>query len=282
MTMFHNRARFGLAALAMLVTSVVPADLALAHKPLKTKELVFDKTKGYILVRLGPAKGAAPVVAFARLDPYTGKIIGDGVLNALSKKEYNAASAGGGNLLSTDGKTSLYVIPVNPGKWVITGTGMTIYSLGTYGFEVKEGETVNIGTILTGREDGKSEIPEIAAAKLSQDLVDFGTMMNIVMTDAMLLKPAGESDPTPPELASFNVRKAELIADIRFDNVYRGLVNRALGLPPMQHNAAIAAATAPPPGQVKPATATSAPSGPIKPAAEIVDATAPSSVATPQ
>jgi hypothetical protein len=240
--------RLPLLALTAIALMSGSPQSAFAHKPLKTKELVFDQTKGYILVRLGPAlsaTGSAAVVAFTRLDPYTGKIMGDGTLNALSSKEYNAATAGGGNLVSTDGKTSLYLVPVNPGRWIITGTGATVYSLGTYGFDVKAGETVNIGTILTGREDGKSEIPEIAAAKLSDDLVHFGTLMNIVMTDALLVRPSTDADTAPTELAAFNVRKAELIPDIRFDNVYKALVNRVLGLPAMQHNPPLAAATFP-------------------------------------
>ncbi|WP_157216760.1 hypothetical protein [Flavisphingomonas formosensis] len=244
----HGICKRLLLVLAALGSMSAVTEMAYAHKPLKSKELVFDKAKGYILVRLGPAvgsTGSAAVVGFTRLDPYTGKIMGDGVLNGLSSKEYNAAAAGGGNLLSTDGKTSLYLIPVNPGRWIITGTGVTVYSLGTYGFDVKAGETVDIGTILTGREDGKSAIPEIAAAKLSEDLVHFGTLMNIVMTDALLLRPPGDADPIPAELAAFNVRKAELIPDIRFDNVYHSLVGRVLGLPPMQHNPPLAAATFP-------------------------------------
>ena len=221
----------GVAAAAMAL-SVTPAA---AHKPLKQKELVADPGKGYILVRVGPASGNITGVVFARLNPYSGKIIGDGKLNALSKKEYDAAIAVGGNLLSTDGDTNVYLIPANPGKWLIAGAGTSIFSLGTYGFDIKAGEVADIGTVLTGREDGKSKIPEIAAAKLSDDLVEFGTMMNIVMTDAMLLKPPVENAPVPKELNGWTVRAAQIQRDVRFDNVYQGLINRALGLPPMEH-----------------------------------------------
>lgn len=228
---------FGAVALALSVTQ------APAHKPLKPKEVVADPSKGYILVRVGPTPGTVIGVAFARLNPYSGKIIGDGKLNALSKKEYDAAIAAGGNFLSTDGDTNVYLIPVNPGKWVISGAGTSIFSLGTYGFEIKAGEVADIGTVLTGREDGKSKIPEIAAAKLSGDLVEFGTMVNIVMTDAMLLKPPVANVPVPKELNGWTVRAAEIQRDVRFDNVYQGLINRALGLPPMEHERLLQGAT---------------------------------------
>jgi hypothetical protein len=223
---------------ALVVGSLaIPIGTVSAHKSLKLKELKLDPTKGYILVRVGPSagKGDAPIVVFARMDPRTGTIFGEGKLNALSSKEYNASSAGGGNFVATDGKTSAYVVPVNPGKWVIAGAGASIFSLGTYGFEVKAGEVVDIGTVLTGREDGKSPIPEIAAAKLSPDLVSFGTLMNIVMTDALLLKPPVDGAVPPAPIASWPVRPAVLEADVRFDNVYQGLINRVLGLPPMEH-----------------------------------------------
>jgi hypothetical protein len=217
---------------AAMTLALTPAT---AHKPLKEKELIAEPSKGYILVRVGNTSGNVTGVAFARLDPHSGKIIGDGKLNALSKKEYDAAIAAGGNFLSTDEATNTYLIPVNPGKWLISGAGATIFSLGTFGFQVKAGEVSDIGTVLVGREDGKSKIPEIAAAKLSGDLVEFGTMTNIVMTDAMLLKPPVEGAAIPKPLNGWVVRAAEIQRDLRFDNVYHGLVNRALGLPPMEH-----------------------------------------------
>ncbi|MDF7774355.1 hypothetical protein P1X14_03780 [Sphingomonas sp. AOB5] len=221
-------------AVLMLAGVSIPAS---AHKGLKPKELVnLDPTKGYILVRIGlngSSKGSAPVIVLARMNVETGvPYFGNGA----SKKEFNVALAGGGNFLSTDGKTSLYVIPVNPGRWAVTAAGNTVFSLGTYGFDVAAGEIVNAGTLYTGREDGKSPVPEIAAAKLSQDLVEFGTLMNIVMTDALLLKPPVVVEQVPAGLAAFPMRHAEIIADIRFPNTYTLLINRAIGLPQMAHN----------------------------------------------
>jgi hypothetical protein len=213
---------------AALAAAALSAPAA-AHKPLKVKELVnLDPTKGYLLVRLAP-KGS--LVAFARLSGGGLPMYG----NPMSKKEYDVGIAAGGNILSTDGKSNLYVIPVNPGTWLITSAGNTVFALGTYGFEIGAGEVVNIGTVLTGREDGKSPIPEIAAAKLSPDLVSFGTLMNIVMTDALLLRPATGLETVPQGLTVFPQRVAAIQSDIRFPNLGGFMINRALGLPPMQH-----------------------------------------------
>jgi hypothetical protein len=143
----------------------------------------------------------------------------------------------GGDNFGSDGKTSLYLVPVNPGNWVIAGAGATSMSLGSYGFEVKPGEITYVGTILTDRENGKSEIPELAAAKLSQDLVEFGTLMNIVMSDAMMVIPAAEGDPIPEAIAAHTVTRAALVPDVRFNNFIAGMINRAVGLPAPGHHA---------------------------------------------
>lgn len=208
---------------------------AFAHKPLKAAELAtLDPTKGYILVRIGPGTAtSAPLpVTMARIDPVDNEPL---VRNGLSRKEYDAAIIIGGNHLGSDGETRLYLIPANGGKWAITGVGMTVLSMGTYGFDVTPGEIVNIGTILVGREDGKSPLPEIAAAKLSHDLVEFGTLMNVVMTETIAVHPATAAEQLPASV-TMPMRNATYLPDIRFKNVYKSMVNRALGLPPMQHN----------------------------------------------
>jgi hypothetical protein len=228
----------------MAVAALALAGLAhpaAAHKALKPKELVnLDKTKGYILVRIGTngnSSGSAPTIVLALIDADSGQPMAG---NASSSKEYDVGMAGGGNFLSTDGKTSLYLVPVTPGKWAVIAAGQTVFSLGTYGFDVKAGEIVNAGIVYTGREDGKSAVPEIAAAKLSPDLAAFGTLMNIVMTDALLFKPPAGPETLPPALAGFPVRDAVLEPDIRFDNSYALMINRALGLPPMEHQPSLA------------------------------------------
>ena len=152
-----------------------------------------------------------------------------------NKKNLDAAMVWGGDHFGSNGETSLYLVPVNPGKWVIGGAGNTVMSLGSYGFDVKPGEITYVGTILTDRENGKSDIAEFTSAKLSQDLAEFGTLMNIVMSDALLVRPAGESDPLPPAIAAHPVTRAALEPDVRFNNFLSALINRATGLPPLEH-----------------------------------------------
>jgi hypothetical protein len=222
---------------AALVFVLGVADSAEAANPLKPNKFKFDPSIGYILVRVGPTdKGNAPPVYFARLDDSGKKTVwsfGSGLIN--SKKVRDAAMVWGSDHFGTDGKTSLYLVPVNPGRWVVGGAGGTTMSLGSYGFDVKAGEITYVGTVLTGREDGKSEVPEIAATKLSKDLVEFGTLMNIVMSDAIVVTPAAEADPLPAQINAHPVVRAELIPDVRFNNFLAALVNRAVGLPPLGH-----------------------------------------------
>jgi hypothetical protein len=226
-----------LRTLVLAAALCLGAGAADAANPLKPAKFVWDPAKGYILARVGPTgdDGKAPPVYFARLgeDGDTIWSFGGRLIN--SKKNLDAAMVWGGDHFGSDGQTSLYLVPVNPGKWVIGGAGNTVMSLGSYGFDVKPGEITYVGTILTDRENGKSDIPELKPAKLSQDLVEFGTLMNIVMSDALLVKPAGEADPLPAAITAHPVTRATLQSDVRFNNFLAALINRATGLPPLEH-----------------------------------------------
>ncbi|HMJ93132.1 MAG TPA: hypothetical protein VK472_03430 [Allosphingosinicella sp.] len=228
-----------LALLAALAASFVAVPAAMAANPLKPEKFVFDPARGYILVRVGPVgdSGNADPVYFVRMDPaHPGQTLWSfGMRPINSKKESDAAMVWGGDNFGNDGKTSLYLVPVNPGEWVIGGAGGTSMSLGSYGFTVKPGEITYVGTILTGRENGKSDIPEIKAATLSQDLVEFGTLMNIVMSDAILVTPSAAGDPIPEAIASHGVTHASLIPGVRFNNFLAAMINRAIGLEELEH-----------------------------------------------
>ena len=209
-----------------------------AANPLKPEKFVFEAAKGYILVRVGPAgdDGKAPPVYFARLaDDGKATVWSWGGRAINSKKELDAAMVWGGDHFGSADNTSLYLVPVNPGRWVVGGAGNTVLSLGSWGFDVKPGEITYVGTVLTDRENGKSKVPELASAKLSQDLVEFGTLMNIVMSDAVLVKPAAEGETLPAAIAAHKVTRAALTPDVRFNNFLGALVNRGVGLPALGH-----------------------------------------------
>lgn len=228
-----------LRTLVLAAALCLGAGAAHAANPLKPAKFVWNPAMGYILARVGPTgdDGKAPPVYFARLgeDGDTVWSFGGRLIN--NKKNLDAAMVWGGDHFGSNGETSLYLVPVNPGKWVIAGAGNTVMSLGSYGFDVKPGEITYVGTILTDRENGKSKIPEFQSAKLSKDLVEFGTLMNIVMSDALLVRPAGEADPLPAALTAHPVTRAALQPDVRFNNFLAALINRAHGLPPLEHQA---------------------------------------------
>lgn len=230
---------------ALLLSLFMAPQPLLARQGLKPKEMVVEPGRGYLLVRVGPANGRNAIttpILFSRIDPESGDVISGAIANASKKTEYDAAQTTGGRQPQADGVTPSYILPVNPGRWVIVGIPdfltPTAFSMGAYGFEVRAGEIVDLGTILAGREDGKSPIAEIASSKLAPDLVNFGAMMNIVMTwNALLLPPSGPS-PIPSEFAALPVRRATVESDIRFTNTMGWMVNRMIGLPAMAHEQA--------------------------------------------
>ncbi|HMG48230.1 MAG TPA: hypothetical protein VK614_12305 [Allosphingosinicella sp.] len=223
---------------ALLALALLGATAASANRPVDQRRFALDPNLGYIVVRVGPlgSGGGAPMVYFVRVDREKHTALWSfGAGNIDSRRVLDGAQISGRNHWAVDGQTGLYVVPVNPGFWVVGGAGATTFSLGSYGFEVRAGEMTYVGTVLTGRQNGESPIPEIAASRLSPDLASFGTLMNIVMSDAVLVRPPAEGDALPAAITAFTVTRAELVPDVRFDNFLRALVNRALGLPPIGH-----------------------------------------------
>lgn len=233
-----SRVRIALRALLALVV-ILAATPASASRPVDQRRFSFDPAMGYILVRVGPVANGrlrGGPIYLVPIDRARNVVDSRSDPAGMDRRDYfGAAVIRGGDHWGTDGQTSLYLLPVDPGFWTVGASGNTSFSLGSWGFEVRPGEITYVGTLLIGRQDGNSPIPEIAAARLSPDLVSFGTLMNIVMSDALLVRPAAEGDALPPALAAHTIRRPELVPDVRFDNFLLGLVNRALGLPPMGH-----------------------------------------------
>ena len=206
-------------------------------EPLKPGKIKLDPRLGYILVRMGPSSASEkPVpVAFVRINATTGKPFEVGVYEAGAPNfgTWTVAVNVGRSFGEVDGQ-SVYLLSAYPGQWVISNVGETCLSLGTYQFEVEQGEIADIGSLLTAREDGKSAVPQLAGVTLSPDLVEFGTMMNIVMSTALFAAPAEGTPALPAELAGLPVSKAALSPDFRMENRCQGLINRAASLPPME------------------------------------------------
>lgn len=207
---------------------------------LKPGKIKLDNRLGYVLVRLGPKaadKNPALTVGFQRIDAETNKPFNFATIDDIPKDFWRTAGVGinvGRSFGNVDG-TGIYYVGFYPGRWAIGGVGQTCMSLGSYTFDVKVGEVTDIGTLLVARENGEAEVPELKDAKLSQDLADFGTMMNIVMSEALYVKPASDTPTLPAELKSMPLVKATLTPDYRAENTCSSLINRATSLPPIGH-----------------------------------------------
>ncbi len=207
---------------------------------LKPGKIKLDPRLGYVLVRLGPkesGKNPALSVGFNRIDPATNKPFDFSTIDDIPKDFWRTAGVAinvGRSFGDADG-AGVYYVGFYPGRWVINGVGSTCLSLGTYAFDVKAGEITDIGTLLVARENGETTVPELKDAKLSQDLVEFGTLMNIVMSEALYVKSGAATPTLPAELKAWPVAKATLTPDHRSDNVCATLINRVASLPPLGH-----------------------------------------------
>lgn len=236
-----------LAAAAMLSGSLATTAIAaeksakvqkIKLEPLKPGKIKLDPRLGYILVRMGPSNASEKPtpVAFVRINAATGRQFEPGDAEATMPnfdRTLLVVVNVGRSFGEVDGQ-SVYLLSAYPGQWIISNVGETCLSLGTYQFQVKQGEIADIGTLLTAREDGKSAVPQLAGITLSPDLVEFGTMMNIVMSTALFAAPAEGTPALPAELAGIPVTKATLSPDFRMENRCQGLINRAASLPPME------------------------------------------------
>lgn len=239
-------------AVALLLGVAAMPNLAVAQSPapakpakikldtLKPGKLKLDSRLGYILVRIGPRKTPTdhPMpVAFIRIDEKTGTFFTfDKPEDTPADFWRTAAVAVNTSRSFGDSQGSgVYLVGAYPGRWVIGNVGTTCLSMGTYAFDVKQGEITDIGTLLTAREDGQSPAPELKGASLSADLASFGVMMNIVMSNALFARPASDVPALPAELQGMPRHHDELEPDFRFANTCTDLVNRAASLPPIGH-----------------------------------------------
>lgn len=208
-----------------------------ANKPLKKTALSIDSALAYVVVKVS-SRSKMQAIYINRIDSSTGELIWKFEDGSQTKKENFDVAMIGPNAWHKTADGNYYVIAVNPGFWTIGGVEdaleVTALSMGSYGFEAKAGRLTYIGTITAGKENGRSPDPRIAAAKLSPDLIRFGTLMNIVMSGTIVLDRPTASDKLPDDLPSLPVVIATITDDVRFNNAFRGLVSRAADLPPIR------------------------------------------------
>lgn len=227
-----------------LLALVVCATPASAERPIEPGKLVYDASSGYIFACVAPMNGKQSFkqwLEFVRLDPATGKsMVQDrGGLRSTNARRVKDAAA-----IYYEAKPwtfdagrdrACFLTAITPGFWVVGSVGNTALSMGSYGFEVAPGKITHVGTILVGAEDGTSTIPEIASAKISDDLLNYGTLSKQLISWTIAWRPPVQED-IPSNLSAYSAVLATTPQrDTRFDNYISGLVGRAADLGLMAH-----------------------------------------------
>lgn len=217
--------------------------MAYAERPVTREEFNYDPSKGYIVVWVGPLKGhkgPRDYLDMIRLDPETGETLVEDkgelkTTNARARKD-SAAIYNEARPWAIKDDKGLFVIPVNPGQWVIAGVNFTALSLGSYGFSVTPGSLTYVGTVLIGQEDGASDIPEINARALPNNGGDPVKASKALST--IVLRRAERAD-LPAYFPYEHLTIASIKRDVRFNNYLAGSVSRAADLDLMDHAAPV-------------------------------------------
>ncbi len=211
--------------LAVALLAIAPAVYA------KIKSADEMKTeKAYLLVQVDPVEmkllGTNKIttgILFAPYDPAT--------------KQVRAGVMALKDPVAKDEKRRLYLVEVDPGTWVIAGTGAsgaslgsadTSFSLGSYHFEAKAGELIDLGVFLPAREESDNPDTKMNAMKLLGGPL-FGGRVEPV-PNRMDIRPRGEGDvPVPLWLAAKPMIQPLFVYGGTFGNSLGGLVNRVDG-----------------------------------------------------
>jgi len=226
---------------SLIITVAAINSTAFATKAVKPNKFQMEQTKGYIVVKAGTdrekGKKISSCLYFARLDLNTNETVWNyGDSSPTSRKNLDVATATcGGNVwlkAEKSRKAGWYVIPVNPGRWVIAGGGdETSFSMGSYAFDVAPGKLTYIGEILVGKEDGKSDEPAIRRMKVSDDVLSFGTLYNILISHSFVLNQPITTENLPANLQSYDIVVPEFESNVVFNNAMRAMVSKAADLP---------------------------------------------------
>jgi hypothetical protein len=215
-----------------------PALKKVKLETLKPGPIILEPDMGYILVRLGPKATEAdhPIpVAFNRIPSDGSASFPDSVTKEKNFARTVSVVLNPSRSFGDKDGVGTYILKVYPGRWILNNVAGTCLSLGTYAVDIKAGDVIDFGTVLTAREDGKSTVPELSKSVLSPDLAHFGVVMNIVMSEAVYVKPPVVGAVFAADFANLPIKPAALIVDYRSDNRCRGLINRAVSLPPLGH-----------------------------------------------
>ncbi len=214
-----------------------------------TKQQEFMPGKSYVVFQLDPITDEAsgkPVqrahAVLARYDAEAGDIRGRGKAAGKSVPADQVVRVQAfKKKLIKQGKRLLYLIEVEPDIWTIESAGIgmsgaladmtTSFSLGSYTFEVGEGQVVDLGVLVPVRPKSDNPDTKLTTGKVLKGLFLLGGMKIEQVPLTMEIRERRADDiPLPAWLASQELSKVELTYGNRFGNYAGGLINRIDGV----------------------------------------------------
>lgn len=233
--------------IALTIAILLPSLPASAERPVTLEQFSYSAEQGYILVWAGPMQGRKNFrdwLDFMQLSPETGMTTRNdgGNLRTTNARRIKDAAAVyyEAKPLVVDNDLGLFLIPINPGRWVIGGVNGTALTLGSYAFDAPVGAVTYVGKVIVGNEDGSSEVPEIKRRGEAPESALIRRSAPMIAT--LVLRRPNLSDipmsALPPSVRD-HVISAKIEEDVRFNNYLSGVVNRAADLGPMPHAAPV-------------------------------------------
>jgi hypothetical protein len=208
----------------------------------KTK---LDPAKAYVLVQLEPVEfkmmGNNAIATGLILSAY------DADKAMIQMVEKNGKVVGVQRLNLSDaaiakvGKRKQYFSAITPGVWVIEGAGggggtlgaaMTSFSLGSYKFEARAGEVIDLGVIAPSREESDNPDTKMSGGKMVGMMMGgmFGGGRVEPLPLKLAFRPRGSGDlALPAWLSAAPLIQPGFTYGVTFPNLLGGLVNRVDG-----------------------------------------------------
>lgn len=215
---------------ALLAAVLLVLAPAVAAKPKLASEADLKPDKAYLLVQVDPVEfqmmGTNRMITGVLFAPYDrdARRIGPGVM-ALKDP------------IAKDGKKRLYLIEIDPGAWVIAGTGgsdsqmgsaNTRFSLGSYILDVVAGEVADLGVFVPQREESDNPDSKMSGGKLL-GMAFFGSGPEPV-PNRIAIRPRGDGDiAVPAWIEAHGTSKPAFVYGATFPNAQGGLINRIDG-----------------------------------------------------
>jgi hypothetical protein len=211
--------------MAMLLLCVAPAVQA---KIKSADQLKADKA--YLLVQVDPVviklMGTSRMVTGILFAPYD-----------VQKKQAGPAVMALNDPITKDGKRRLFLLEIDPGTWVITGTGGsgaslgsadTSFSLGSYHFDARAGEVLDLGVFEPQREETDNPDAKLTSGKLIGMMLLHQRIEPV--PNRLAIRPRGDGDiAVPAWLALRPLVRPAFVYGGTFGNSLGGLVNRVDG-----------------------------------------------------